>query len=172
MLNENIKSIRKSKGLTQEELAARLHVVRQTISKWEKGLSVPDADTLQKLAQVLDVDVSQLLGAALNVSESESSEASVTESEITKQLIAINSELAARNRRSKKILKIICIAALAYILLNIFIVLLSLTSFSCLTVQHDSADNCEVYETYEDTSEHHSSADDYDCFISHYGDHC
>ena len=46
MLNENLKSFRKSKGLTQEELAARLSVARQTVSKWENGLSVPDADAL------------------------------------------------------------------------------------------------------------------------------
>ena len=46
MLNENTKSIRKSKGLSQEELAVKLNVVRQTISKWEQGLSVPDADML------------------------------------------------------------------------------------------------------------------------------
>ncbi|RGB50686.1 helix-turn-helix transcriptional regulator [Absiella sp. AM10-20] len=39
MLNENIKAIRKQRGLSQEELAIRLHVVRQTVSKWEKGVS-------------------------------------------------------------------------------------------------------------------------------------
>ena len=39
MLNENIKALRKSKGLSQEELAVRLNVVRQTISKWEQGVS-------------------------------------------------------------------------------------------------------------------------------------
>ena len=39
MLNENIKNLRKSKGLSQEELAIKLNVVRQTISKWEKGVS-------------------------------------------------------------------------------------------------------------------------------------
>ena len=49
MLNENIKTIRKSKGLSQEELAVKLHVVRQTISKWEQGLSVPDASGLSSL---------------------------------------------------------------------------------------------------------------------------
>lgn len=38
-LNENIRNLRKSKGLSQEELAIRLNVVRQTISKWEKGVS-------------------------------------------------------------------------------------------------------------------------------------
>ena len=46
MLNENIKAIRKSKGLSQQELAIKLNVVRQTISKWEQGLSVPDSDML------------------------------------------------------------------------------------------------------------------------------
>ena len=39
MLSENIKAFRKTKGLSQEELAARLNVVRQTISKWEQGVS-------------------------------------------------------------------------------------------------------------------------------------
>ena len=38
MLAENLKALRKAKGLSQEELAARLHVVRQTVSKWEKGI--------------------------------------------------------------------------------------------------------------------------------------
>ena len=63
MLNENIKALRKTKGLTQEELAIRINVVRQTVSKWEKGLSVPDADMLQRIAEVLEVDTSQLLGS-------------------------------------------------------------------------------------------------------------
>ena len=57
MLNENLKQLRKSKGLSQEELAIRLNVVRQTISKWEKGLSVPDADMLIKIADISEVSV-------------------------------------------------------------------------------------------------------------------
>lgn len=40
MLNENIKNLRKAKGLSQEELAIKLNVVRQTVSKWEKGVSL------------------------------------------------------------------------------------------------------------------------------------
>ena len=62
MLSQNLKTIRKNKGFTQEDLANRLHVTRQTISKWEKGYSVPDADLLSKLADELDVSVSELLG--------------------------------------------------------------------------------------------------------------
>ena len=65
MFNENLKTIRKAKGHTQEELAIKIHVVRQTISKWEKGLSVPDADMLSKLADVLEINVSELLGSEL-----------------------------------------------------------------------------------------------------------
>ena len=65
MFNENLKIIRKAKGYTQEELAIKIHVVRQTISKWEKGLSVPDADMLSKLADVLEINVSELLGSEI-----------------------------------------------------------------------------------------------------------
>ena len=66
MLSDKIKAYRKSKGFTQEELAIRLNIVRQTVSKWEKGISVPDAENLQKLADVLEVDVRQLLGAEVD----------------------------------------------------------------------------------------------------------
>ena len=61
MLNENIKNLRKAKGLSQEELAIKLHVVRQTLSKWENGLSVPDSVMLISLADALDVSVNELL---------------------------------------------------------------------------------------------------------------
>ena len=61
MFSENLKTLRRQKGFSQEELAARLHVVRQTVSKWEKGQSVPDAGTLIRLAEVLEVSVSELL---------------------------------------------------------------------------------------------------------------
>ncbi len=62
MLNENIRELRKAKGLSQEELAVRLNVVRQTVSKWEKGLSVPDADMLVAIGEAFDTPVSVLLG--------------------------------------------------------------------------------------------------------------
>ena len=65
MLNENIKAIRKSKGLSQEELAIRLNVVRQTVSKWERGLSVPDSDMLIAMSEVLETPVSTLLGETM-----------------------------------------------------------------------------------------------------------
>mgnify|MGYP002516519130 FL=1 len=62
MLNENIKAIRKSKGLSQQELAVKLNIVRQTVPKWEQGLSVPDSAMLISLSEALETPVSTLLG--------------------------------------------------------------------------------------------------------------
>ena len=113
MFGENLKTLRKQKGFSQEELATRLHVVRQTISKWEKILSVPDADTLIRLAEILEVSVSELLGAKI---ENEN-----TASDVAEQLSRINEQLAIKNRRSRRIWKIVAIILAAIILINIFI---------------------------------------------------
>lgn len=95
MLHENIKNLRKSRGMTQEELASRLHIVRQTVSKWEKGYSVPDAEMLRKLADALETDTSSLLGETAE----ENTDA------VAEQLSRINAQLAIRNRRSRRIWK-------------------------------------------------------------------
>ena len=71
MLNENMKAIRKSKGLSQQELAVKLNVVRQTVSKWEQGLSVPDSDMLISLSEVLETPVSILLGETVIETEAD-----------------------------------------------------------------------------------------------------
>ena len=62
MLKDTIKKLRIQQGLSQDELAERVHVVRQTISKWERGTSVPDADSLMALARALGVSAAELLG--------------------------------------------------------------------------------------------------------------
>ena len=113
MFGENLKTLRKQKGFSQEELATRLHVVRQTISKWEKNLSVPDAGTLIRLAEILEVPVSELLGAKI---ENEN-----TASDVAEQLSRINEQLAIKNRRSRRIWKIVAIILAAIVLINIFI---------------------------------------------------
>ena len=111
MFSENLKTLRKQKGFSQEELATRLHVVRQTISKWEKNLSVPDADTLIRLAEILEVSVSELLGTKIeNVA-----------SDVAEQLSRINEQLAIKNRRSRRIWKIVAIILAVIVLVNIFI---------------------------------------------------
>lgn len=61
MLNENIKRIRKSKGLSQEELAIKLNVVRQTVSKWENGASDPSTSNLLTLAKLFNTTAEELL---------------------------------------------------------------------------------------------------------------
>ena len=90
MLSENIKAIRKSNGLSQEELAVRLNVVRQTISKWEQGLSVPDSDVLISLSEALDTPVSVLLGETVAESRPDDIRA------IAEKLEIINLQLAQR----------------------------------------------------------------------------
>lgn len=55
-LSEIIKEARLKKGMTQQELADRVYVTRQTISKWELGKSVPDEVSLNLLYQCLDID--------------------------------------------------------------------------------------------------------------------
>ena len=112
MLGENLKTLRKQKGFSQEELATRLHVVRQTISKWEKELSVPDADTLIRLAEILDVSVSELLGEKI--------EKENAVSDVAEQLSKINEQLAIKNRRSRRIWKVVLIVLAGLILINIF----------------------------------------------------
>ena len=104
MLNENIKAIRKSKGLSQQELAVKLNVVRQTISKWEQGLSVPDSDMLISISEVLETPVSTLLGE--NVIESDVDDLKA----ISAKLEVINLQLAQRKTTRKRILHWLLIA--------------------------------------------------------------
>lgn len=97
MLKDNIKTIRKSKGLSQEELAIKINVVRQTISKWEQGLSVPDSELLVSLSDALDTPVSTLLGE--NITEQKENALK----EIAEKLEIINLQLAQRKETKRKI---------------------------------------------------------------------
>lgn len=129
MLGENIKILRKDKGLTQEEFAIRLNVVRQTISKWEKGLSVPDAEMLQRIAEVLEVDVTELLGVP---------KASTGDgNELTQQLARINEQLAIKNRRSRRIWKTVGIVLAVIVLLNILLAILGGISYMEINEESD-----------------------------------
>ena len=119
MLNENIKSLRKAAGLSQEELAVRLNVVRQTVSKWETGMSVPDADMLIKISETLNIPVSTLLGESLPEQESQP-----TMAELAEKLEFLNEQFARRAERNRKISRavfsVIGIAAIAGIARHIF----------------------------------------------------
>lgn len=96
MLSENIKAIRKAKGLSQEELAVKVNVVRQTISKWEQGLSVPDSDMLISLSEALETPVSTLLGETVTAPQTDDLKA------ISEKLEIINLQLARRKATRRK----------------------------------------------------------------------
>ncbi|NMA93239.1 MAG: helix-turn-helix domain-containing protein [Clostridiales bacterium] len=94
MLCKNLKIIRKNKGYSQEELAERIHVTRQTVSKWENGQSLPDAEMVKSIAEVFGVSVSELLeGDAEKIVENEV---------IIDQLARINEQLIINNRKTEK----------------------------------------------------------------------
>lgn len=119
MLNENIKAIRKSKGLSQEEIAIKLNVVRQTISKWEQGLSVPDSDMLISISEVLETPVSTLLGETVMVSKVDDVKA------ISEKLEIINLQFAQRKTARRKMLYwlFVSLCAVIAIISAVFIIL-------------------------------------------------
>ena len=121
MLNENIKTIRKSKGLSQQELAVKLNVVRQTVSKWEQGLSVPDSDMLISISEVFETPVSTLLGENVNESKADDLKA------ISAKLEVINLQLAQRKNTRKRFLHWILIL-LCVVIAAVFAALLALES--------------------------------------------
>ena len=98
MLSENIKNLRKAKGISQEELAVKLNVVRQTVSKWEQGLSVPDSDMLLALSEALETPVSALLGETIGEPAADDLKA------ISEKLEVINHQLANRAESKRKAL--------------------------------------------------------------------
>ena len=130
MFSENLKAYRKAKWLTQEELAVRLHVVRQTVSKWEKGLSVPDADLLVRLAEVLEVSVSQLLGAGVPPE--------APADQVAEQLARINEQLAIKNRRAKRIWQCVAGVLIGLVVLTLVLVLLNAAAFGAYDTEVQS----------------------------------
>lgn len=122
MFSENLKAMRKAKGYTQEELAIKLNVTRQTISKWEKGLSVPDVDFLFKIADVLETNVGTLLGGAI-MDE-------VNNDTVAEQLAKISEQLAIKNRRSKRIWKIVGIVLLTILALNLLLAIFGMSAYT------------------------------------------
>ena len=109
MHNENIRALRKSKGLSQQELAIKLNVVRQTISKWEQGLSVPDSEMLISLSEVLETPVSKLLGETVAETEADNIKA------ISEKLEVINLQLAQRKTTRRKVIRWLLISLCAII---------------------------------------------------------
>ena len=103
MLRDNLKNLRKAKGFSQEELAVKLNVVRQTVSKWEQGLSVPDSEMLLRIAAELDTTVNILLGDTVDAEESSDLKT------IAAKLEVLNEQFAKRNETRRKVWRAIFI---------------------------------------------------------------
>ena len=96
MLKDNLKTLRKNKGLSQEELSIKLNVVRQTISKWESGLSVPDAEMLITISEIFETPVSEILGESIEEKEKNDLKA------ISEKLEVVNEQLSMRKKQKRK----------------------------------------------------------------------
>ena len=119
MLKDNLKTLRKNKGLSQEELSVKLNVVRQTVSKWEQGLPVPDAEMLISISEVFDTPVSTILGE--NIDEQEKNDLKV----ISEKLEVINEQLSKKQKQKRNIfVNTLIIADVCLILLFILLALL------------------------------------------------
>ena len=124
MLGENIKTLRQQKCYSQNTLAEQLNVVRQTISKWEKGLSVPDADMLEKVANLFEVPVATLLGSSIKEEKEDEGY-----NEVAKQLAILNEQLVKQSRFRKKVIKTIFIIFVLIPVSLIFLTIISIVSF-------------------------------------------
>lgn len=121
MLHENLKNLRRAKGLSQESIAQHMYVTRQTVSKWESGLSVPDADALIRLSEILETPVSQLLGSVPETSQAEET--------VAQKLEQLNLLLAERNARSRFLWKALAYTLIGIVLFTIVLMALSFTGF-------------------------------------------
>lgn len=133
MFDENLRIMRKAKGYTQEELAIKLNVVRQTVSKQENGLSVPDADVLSEIADILDTKVSILLDGTITDEDDNDV--------IAEQLAKINEQMAIKNRRSKRIWKIVGIVMLSFLFLNILLTIFAMWVYRTFSTEGRTPDN-------------------------------
>lgn len=125
MFADNLKTLRRARGLSQEELAGRLHVTRQTISKWENALSVPDAELLLRLAEELEVPVSRLLGGPV--------EDEPAPDQVAAHLAELNRLLAERNRRSRRIWRVVAGVLIGLAAATVLLILLNAAAFRSIT---------------------------------------
>lgn len=131
MLGENIAALRRKQGMSQQTLADSIYVTRQTISKWEKNLSVPDADALVRLADALETTVQALLG--------QPEEASAEPSDIAAALNRINDQLAIQNRRRSRIWRIVAWVIGLYVGFNVLLLVLGYAAMTQYTVEGESS---------------------------------
>lgn len=161
MLSENLQRLRMQSGLSQKELAEKLHVVRQTVSKWEKGLSVPDADMLLKLAAIFNTTPNALLGVE--------DPAPLDTEELTWRTTVISEQIHAQAQRFDRALDTVKRIVLLVVILFFGLPLLAfalyaIPEFSGSIVTQEAAINRTVieYELDGQTSEFVIDLDAYD----------
>ena len=84
MLSKNIKTLRMQKGITQKELAEKLHVTSQAVSRWEQGDVEPSIDTISNMAKLFEVTTDELIGE-LKVKVAEEKPEEEKEEKVTKE---------------------------------------------------------------------------------------
>ena len=124
MLHDNLRKARMNKGISQEQLAVQLNVVRQTVSKWEKGTSVPDAETLVRLSEVLEIPVNTLLDEA-------KPQEAVELSDVARQLAQMNELTALKMQREKEMFDKVKKGAIALLVILFVAAILPQWSETC-----------------------------------------
>lgn len=142
MLSDNIRELRKEKGYSQQTLAEQLNVVRQTVSKWEKGLSVPDAELLERMAELFDVPVDRLLGGSVPPEET-----AEKPDPVAAQLAVLNAQLAKQLAFRKKVFRTVLIVLASVVAVTVIAVTLSVASYS--VVENSAVVTEEVIQTEE-----------------------
>ena len=150
-LNDKIYEYRKIKRWSQEELAEKLEVSRQTVSKWEVGKAIPELDKLIKLSEVFGITVDELVKEEIEIISEEISDKKIIEDEKTEEnfndvkdeesneTIKINAEDNNARKKLKKIL-----------LINILIAILVLLAIFTLHIQNRKLQIREIAKIYRE----------------------
>ena len=110
---------RKEKNITQEQLAEKLYITDRAVSKWERGLSLPDADKMLDLCNILDINVNELLIGEDNMKD---------EKKKTEELLI---ELAKQEEiKNKKIMMNMWVTGI-----SVLIFYLGIITLACLTLK-------------------------------------
>ena len=120
---EFILELRKEKGLTQKELAEKLYISDKAVSKWERGLSMPDISLLMPLSQIFQVTITEILSGKRIEKDKNLSVGEVEE--LMNQTIHLSKEEILEQNKNKKKRKIIFFSGLIIVILELFLMNLS-----------------------------------------------
>ena len=158
-LGEKLQSLRKEKGLSQEELAEKLNVSRQAVSKWESGIALPEVSKIVELATLFQISINDLLGVETAPAEEETKEEKETKSQnptvefpdsfSEKQLSAINQIVAAHTVKKKVSKKAVVFWSIAGALLLVFVWKTVSGRFENLEMRVDTLNNNTNNLSYE-----------------------